>query len=212
MPQGFALRTAAPPSPKLSAADGETHLALIGTADAKPGHARYFVEIIERLSELGFIVHSHFFELERRANNVYRKLARRNERYRYHKTISPRGHQKLSQQLSRYDLLGVFYDLATREYNINDILAVGMPTKAASGWFHGAIPSVCFPHLRGVVEQIRAHGIGFVVDDWDELRTLVGNRQAIAAATERTLAVRACFSNEWNAQRIEAFLHQQAPE
>jgi hypothetical protein len=209
VPHGFALRTAAPPQPKLSRGDGETHLALIGTASSTPGHSRYYVSIIEHLTELGFVVHSHFFELARRANNVYRKLAKRNRRYLYHPTISPREQRNLSRQISRYDLMGVFHDLAATEHSESDLLTVSMPMKAASGWFHGGIPVVCFPHYGGVVEQIEAHGIGFVAEDWDALGRLVGDRQAISAATGRTLAVRALFSNEWNARRIETFVGAQ---
>jgi hypothetical protein len=209
VPHGFALRTAAAPQPKLSSSDGETHLALVGTASNRPGHSRYYVEIIDRLTELGFVVHSHFFELARGANQVYRKLARRNKRYLYHPAISPRGTRNLSRQISRYDLMGVFHDLAATEHSESDLLTVSMPMKAASGWFHGAIPVVCSPHYGGVVEQIEAHGIGFVAEGWDALGRLVGARQAISAATERTLAVRARFSNEWNARRIETFVGAQ---
>ena len=209
IPHGFALSTGAPPQPKLSTNDGETHLALIGTASNRPGHSRYYVEIIDGLTELGFVVHSHFFELGRRANNVYRELAKRNRRYLYHPTISPRGDRNLSRQISRYDLMGVFHDLAATEHSERDLLTVSMPMKAASGWFHGGIPVVCFPHYGGVVEQIEAHGIGFVPEDWDALGRLVGDRQAISAATDRTLAVRPLFSNEWNARRIETLVGAQ---
>jgi hypothetical protein len=209
VPHGFALRTGAPPQHKLSTNDGETHLGLIGTASSRPGHSRYYVEIIDGLTELGFVVHSHFFELARRANNVYRDLAKRNRRYLYHPTISPRGHRKLSRQISRYDVMGVFHDLAATDHSERDLLTVSMPMKAASGWFHGGIPVVCFPHYGGVVEQIEAHGIGFVPEDWDALGRLVGDRQAISAATGRTLAVRARFSNEWNARRIETLVAAQ---
>ena len=210
IPHGFALRTAAPPQPKLSARDGGTHLALIGTASERPGHSRYYIEIIEHLTELGFTVHSHFFELARRANDVYRRLAKRNRRYHYHATISPRGQRNLSRQLLRYDLMGVFHDLAATEHSESALLTVSMPMKAASGWFHGGLPVVCFPHYGGIAEQIEAHGIGFVTEDWDALGRLVGDSQAISAATERTLAVRALFSNEWNARRIELFVRAQA--
>src|SRR6478735_5463323 len=64
IPHGFARRCVAPPSPKLSAQDGRVHIALVGTADEEPDHGRWYGDIIRRLVAAGFVVHSHFFELD----------------------------------------------------------------------------------------------------------------------------------------------------
>src|SRR5579875_2808909 len=40
IPQAFAATAVVPPSPKLSAIDGRTHIALVGSADAHPDHGR----------------------------------------------------------------------------------------------------------------------------------------------------------------------------
>jgi hypothetical protein len=64
IPHGFARRCVAPPSPKLSAQDGRVHIALVGTADQYPDHGRWYGDIIRRLVAAGFVVHSHFFDLE----------------------------------------------------------------------------------------------------------------------------------------------------
>ena len=206
VPHGYALRTAGTPAAKLSAADGETHLALVGTADSTPGHGRYYVEIIERLTGLGFVVHTHFHDLGSDGNRLYRDLADHNPRYRYHAAVPFRHGTSLSQLVSRYDLMGVFHDLEGRpEENESATLAVCMPTKAVCGWFHGGVPVVCFRHYRGLVELIEEHAIGFVANRWRDVGDLVGQRDAIADATARTLAVRERFSNEWNAVRIEKF-------
>lgn len=81
-----------------------------------------------------------------------------------------------------------------------------MPTKAVCGWFHGAIPVVCFPHYRGICEWINRFGIGFVVEDWEDLRSLRDNHVEIALANKSCLAVRHRFSNEWNAARVQKFV------
>jgi hypothetical protein len=212
VPHGFPLASAAPPQRKLSDDDGQTHIALVGTTSSDPEHSRYHVEIIERLTELGYVVHSHFFEPEPEpepdlgANEIYRALAGRNPRYHYHPTVSPRVGTTLSRLISRYDLMGVFHNLDGRVHDEADTLAVCLPTKAVCGWFHGALPVVCSRHYGGVVEQIERHGIGFTYEDWDELADLVADRPAIAAATRRALGVRARFTNEWNARELERFM------
>ena len=207
VPHGFALDTLAAPADKLSLRDGETHIALVGTASDEPGHSRYYPEIIEWLTGLGFVVHSHFFCSGPEAE-PYRRLARRNQRYHRHTTISPLRGTELSRAISRYDLMGVFHDLAPSHHSETDTLAVCMPTKAVSGWFHGGIPVVCSRHYRGLTELIDEHGIGFAYDDEPQLAALVGAGPMIRSATERTLALRARFSHEWSAGRIEPFLQQ----
>lgn len=112
----------------------------------------------------------------------------------------------LSELVSRYDLMGVFHELEAQHRNEAAILAVCLPTKAVCGWLHGGIPTVCFPHYRGVVEWVDVLGIGFVIEDWDDLARIATDRPAIAAATERCLAVRDRFTAEHNAARIREFL------
>ncbi len=200
---GFRLAALAPPSAKLSAGDGRTHLALVGTASGVAGHSRYYVDIIERLTGLGFVVHSHFFAPPNGDGNVYLDLARRNPDYRHHAVVALRRGTELSRAMSRYDLMGVFHHLDAAEHDESDTLSVCMPTKAVCGWFHGGIPVVCSSHYGGLVERIDRHGIGFVYDRWDELAALAAGRDAVAAATARTLAMRARFSNEWGAAQVE---------
>ncbi len=204
VPHGFRLSGLAPPSPKLSEADGRMHLALVGTTSGVPGHSRYHVEIIERLIGLGFEVHSHFFEpASREEGDVYRALARRNPHYHREDTVALRAGTVLSQVMSRYDVMGVFHDLEPLEHDETETLAVCMPTKAVCGWFHGGIPVVCSSHYRGVIEQIDRYGIGFVYDEWEELAALARDRGSVAGATARTLPIRGRFSNEWGAARVE---------
>jgi hypothetical protein len=203
VPHGFALKSAGPPTVKLSASDGATHIALVGTADRGPGQGRYYIDIIDRLIALGFIVHSHFHEDDE--NHIYREHAKRNPRYHCHATVSFRDGTRLSDLMSRYDLMGVFHDLDAKDHNESATLAVCMPTKAVCGWLHGGIPVVCFRHYGGLVERIEEHGIGFVADSWDDVAALSDRHREIAEATTRTLAVREQFSNEWNAVRIETF-------
>ncbi|WP_289445389.1 hypothetical protein, partial [Klebsiella pneumoniae] len=87
-----------------------------------------------------------------------------------------------------YDLMGVFHELEAPHHNESSTLAVCLPTKAVSGWLHGGIPVVCFPHYRGVVEWIDALGIGFVIEDWGGLERVASDSASIAAATQRCLA------------------------
>jgi hypothetical protein len=107
--------------------------------------------------------------------------------------------------MSRYDLMGVFHGLDATVHDETETLAVCMPTKAVCGWFHGGIPVVCSSHYGGLVEQIERHRIGFVYTAWDELSELVGDRDAVGAATARTVAMRERFSNECSAARLERF-------
>jgi hypothetical protein len=211
VPSGFARQTIAPPSPKLSAGDGRVHIALVGTADDQPDHGRWYVDIIRRLVSLGLVVHSHFFEPPRFdmgdiSLDDYHALARELDDYHLHPAVPHRQGTALSELVSRYDLMGVFHELEASHHNEVATLAVCMPTKAVCGWLHGGIPVVCFPHYRGVVEQIEAHDIGFVIESWEDLGRLVSDREAIAAATDRTLACRDRFTNEHSAERIAKFL------
>jgi hypothetical protein len=205
VPHGFALRTMGRPARKLSASDGETHIALVGTASGLPGHSHYYVDTIDWLTEIGFVVHSHFFETDDAVRAAYRDLAERNPRYQRHPTVSFRSGKRLSKLISRYDLMGVFYNLDASRHNATDVLSVCMPTRAASGWFHGGIPVVCSPHYRSLVELIDRHEIGFAYHNTDELARLVSDRDAIVAATARTLSIRPRFSHEYAAARIEPF-------
>jgi len=206
VPHTFAQRNAGSLSRKFSLDDGKIHLALVGTADSSPRRGRWYGDIIRRLVGIGFVVHSHFHEIQGISLAPYRELAAEIENYHFHPTVSFMAGTVLSEILSRYDLMGVFYELDAPEKNESATLAVGMPAKAACGWFHGAIPVVCFPHYRGLSEWINESGIGFVVQDWDELRWLVDSRGKISEVTQRCIAVRDMFSNEWNAARIQSFV------
>lgn len=206
IPCGFARRAVAAPSGKLSAEDGRVHIALVGTADELPDHGRWYGDIIRRLVAAGFVVHSHFFDLEGVSLEPYRALARELDDYHEHPTVPHRRGTGLSELMSRYDLMGVFHDLDATHHNESATLAMCLPTKAVCGWLHGGIPVVCLPHYRGVVERIDALDIGFVIDGWDDLGRIASDRAAIAAATKRCLACRDDFTNERNAQRIREFV------
>jgi hypothetical protein len=213
IPYAFRGSTIASPSPKLSARDGRTHIALVGTADDKPDHGRWYVEIIRRLVGLGFVVHSHFWDLEEFGLSLepYAALADELGDYHHHPTVPYRPGTELSKLMSRYDLMGVFHELEATHHNESATLAVCLPTKAVCGWLHGGIPVVCFPHYRGIVERIEEFGIGFVVDSWEEVGALASDRPAIAAATERALACRLRFSTERTAERIAEFVAPLTP-
>ena len=208
IPHAFPASTVAPPSPKLSAVDGRIHIALVGTAAAKPDHSRWYGDIIRRLIDLGFVVHSHFWDLSEFGVSLepYAALAEELDDYHHHPTVSVRRGTELSKVISRYDLMGVFHELRATHRNESAILAVCLTTKAVCGWLHGAIPVVCFPHYRGVIERIEEFGIGFVVNSWEELGAVGSDRGAIAAATDRCLACRSEFTTERSAERIAAFV------
>jgi hypothetical protein len=207
VPSSFAWHTIAPPSAKLSARDGRLHIALVGTADDAPDHGRWYGEIIRRLVSLGLVVHSHFFgpprfEMGGITLDAYRALDAELDDYHFHQAVLHRQGTVLSDLVSRYDLMGVFHELGATHHNESATLAVCLPTKAVCGWLHGGIPVVCFPHYRGVVEWIDALGIGFVIEEWEDLGRIASDRAAIAAATERCLACRELFTTEHNAARV----------
>ncbi len=208
VPHAFSGSALSSPSPKLSEADGRTHIALVGTADAEPDHGRWYVDIIRRLIDRGFVVHSHFWDLSELGVSLqpYEALASELEDYHHHPTVHFRRGAELSKAISRYDLMGVFYELEATHHNESATLEVSLPAKAVCGWLNGGIPVVCFPHYRGIVERIEELGIGFVVDGWDELEELRSDRAAIAAATARCLVHRPEFTTERAAERIARFV------
>ncbi len=205
VPHAFAERTIGPPAAKLSARDGRVHLALVGTAQARPDNSRYYVDIIRRLVSLGLVVHTHFHELEGFSSQPYRELAAELTDYHDHPPVPFRQGTRLSDTISRYDLMGVFHELEAGGVNEAATLAVCMPTKAVCGWAHGGIPVVCFPHYGGLVEVIRELGNGLIIDRWEDLRRIASDRRAIARATEASLASRHLFTHELHARRLEAF-------
>lgn len=208
IPYAFPGFTIALPQPKLSASDGRTHIALVGTADDRPDHGRWYGDIIRSLVSQGLVVHSHFHDLEEFGVSLapYRALGEELEDYHCHPTVPHRHGTQLSDLISRYDLMGVFHELGAAEHNESATLAVCMPTKSVCGWLHGGIPVVCFPHYRGIVERIEEFDIGFVVDDIEEVSRVAADRAAIAAAGERALACRHEFTTERTAERIRDFL------
>jgi hypothetical protein len=205
VPHAFARRNAGPLAPKLSASDGRTHIALVGTADAQPDEGRYYGNIIGRLVGLGFVVHSHFHEIDGVSLDGYRDLADELSDYHFHSTEVFRAGHDLSTVMSAYDLMGVFHELQAPKHNESATLAVCVPTKAVSAWLHGAIPIATFSHYGGLVEQIERLGVGFVVDDWADLGNLVGDWSRIAAATEACIAHRDEFTHEYQAARVAAY-------
>ena len=208
IPYAFSGATIAPPSAKLSAGDDRMHIALVGTADDKPDHGRWYVEIIRRLVDLGFVVHSHFWDLTEFGVSLdpYLELAEALADYHFHPTVPYTHGTGLSELMSRYDLMGVFHELEATHHNESATLAVCLPTKAICGWLHGAIPVVCFSHYRGITERIDEFGIGFVIEDWDELAQVRDDPGAVAAAGERCLECREQFTTEWTAARIAEFV------
>jgi hypothetical protein len=206
VPHAFARRNAGEPQPKLSATDGRIHLALVGTASPDPGHGRYYVDIIRSLVDQGLIVHSRFHRIAGVSLAPYEQLAAELPgRYLHEDKLPYRDGTLLSAATSRYDLMGVFHQLDAPLNNESATLAICMPTKAVSGWFHGAIPIVCFPHYGGLVEQVQAKGIGFVVENLADVGALAADPAAITRATQNCLAVRDQFSHEYQAARIAAF-------
>ncbi len=208
IPYAFPGYTIAPPQPKLSASDGRTHIALVGTADDQPDHGRWYGDIIRSLVSQGLVVHSHFHDLEEYGLSLapYRALAEELADYHCHPTVPHRRGTELSDLMSRYDLMGVFHELGAAEHNESATLAVCMPTKSVCGWLYGAIPVVCFPHYRGVVERIEEFDIGFVVDDIGEVGRVAADRAAVAAAGERALACRHEFTTERTGERVRDFV------
>jgi hypothetical protein len=208
IPYAFPGNTIGPPQPKLSASDGRAHIALVGTADDQPDHGRWYGDIIRSLVSQGLVVHSHFHDLEEYGLSLapYRALAEELEDYHCHPTVPHRRGTDLSDLISRYDLMGVFHELDAAEHNESATLAVCMPTKSVCGWLYGAIPVVCFPHYRGIVERIEEFDIGFVVDDIGEVGRIAADRAAVAAAGERALACRHEFTTEWTGERVRDFL------
>lgn len=208
VPHGYPARAVGPPAAKLSASDGRTHIALVGTASDRPDHSRWYGEIIRALVSQGLVVHSHFHDLSDHGISLepYERLAAELDDYRFHPAIPHRYGHELSQAISRYDLMGVFHELDAPAHNEAATLAVCLPTKSVCGWLYGGIPVVCLPHYRGVVERIEQRGIGFVVDELGDVGSVAGDRPAIAAATERCLACRHEFTAEWVAERVSDFL------
>ena len=203
-PVRFPGGTVAPPSPKLSAVDGRIHIALVGTAgETRPQPLVWHYH--PPPGDLGFVVHSHFWDLRSSVcRSGHMLLARSSTITTITPPSGPSG-TELSKVISRYDLMGVFHELGADTRNESAILAVCLPTKAVCGWLHGAIPVVCFPHYRGVVERIEEFGIGFVVDSWEELGGVGADRGAIAAATPLP-SVPLEFTTERSAERIAAFV------
>lgn len=198
VPQGLSERTMAAPSPKRSARDGRVHVVLVGTASADVASGRCYTSLIRRLVAMGLVVHSHFFDFETGANDVYRLLDRELADYHYHDALPDRHGTELGRALSSYDLMCIAYF----EGVITDAtLAVVMPSKAAAAWVHG-LPVVTPREYRGVVEWIDDLGIGFVVDSFDDLEAIRRDRAAIERATEACLRHRASFTHEASARRV----------
>ena len=205
VPHAFARRNLAPPSPKLSAADGRVHIALVGTADREPGHGRWYGDIIRGLVAQGLVVHTRFHENGRPSRDPYRRLAAELPDYHDEPAIPVRWGTQLADATSRYDLMGVFHDLDAEQHNESATLRICLPTKAVSGWFHGGIPTVCTSHYGGIVERIEEHGIGFVVRSVEDVWRVAADRDAIDRATAACLDVREQFTHEHQAARIEPF-------
>jgi hypothetical protein len=205
VPNGFAEDSVGGPTEKLSARDGRVHICLGGTASDEADHERNYLEIIRRLVGMGFVVHSHFFK-DGENLKVYERLAEELSDYHCHPAVDQLRGTALSETVSRYDIMGVFYERsASRNNDFSATFRVCMPTKAVCGWLLGGIPIVCFAQYRGLVEQIDALGIGFAVERIDECRRLLGDRKAILRATEACLRHRYRFTNEWNASRIRDY-------
>ncbi len=205
VPHAFARRNTAPPAEKLSARDGRVHLALVGTVDERPGHGRWYGDIIRRLVAQGLVVHSRFHELEEVSPEPYRRLAAELPAYHCEPPVPFRWGTLLSDATSRYDLMGVFHELDAEHHNEAATLAVCLPTKAVSGWLHGGIPAVCTRHYGGVVELIEELGIGFVIDSLEDVGRIAADRAAIERATAACLEVRERFTHEHQASRIARF-------
>jgi hypothetical protein len=210
VPHAFARSTMGIPGEKLSARDGRVHIALVGTAADQPGYGRWYGDIIRRLVAQGFVVHSRFHEdgvsLER-----YRLLAEELPDYHLEPTVSFRAGTVLSDLTSRYDLMGVFHELEAEKGNEALILAIGLTTKAVSGWFHGAIPVVTLRHYRAIAEVIEEHGVGFVADSIDDVARVASDRAAIDRATRACLALRDRFTHEHQVVRIAQFYRSLVP-
>ena len=164
VPHCFASRAAGPAQTKFSRSDGRTHLALVGSVQPNPQDNRYYVNIIRKLVSTGVVVHSHFFIYDDK-HNPYIELAEELEDYHYKPTVTSRGNLDLSNLISQYDLMGVFHELEANGINESRTLTVCMPTKAVCGWYHGAIPIVCFKHYEGLLPWIKKYGTGFIIED-----------------------------------------------
>lgn len=207
-PHAYPRSGAGPLRSKLSEEDGRVHIALLGSVDVAPDHGRWYGDIICRLVGAGFVVHSHFYELPDRPLDAYRALAAELPDFRFHPTISFQDGTKLSDAISRYDLMGVFYELDASFENASTTHEICMPAKAPCGWLYGALPAVTFARCRGLMEWIEDLGIGFGVRNWKDVAALARDREKIRSVTARCIEVRDMFSNEFQAERIAEFYGQ----
>ena len=204
VPHGFAERTVGPPAPKLSAADGRIHLALVGSAKADPRVGRYYPRIIRRLCQQGVVVHSYFHP-NPAADDLHAALAAELPDYHAHAKLNHREETILSRAMSAYDLMGVFQEFDAPVENESRTMAVCMPMKAVCGWLLGGIPVVCTPHYRGLREWIDGYGMGFVIPDVDAIGSLIGRGDDIHRATRACLEHRHLLTHETQALRISRF-------
>ncbi|MEM1113354.1 MAG: glycosyltransferase [Pseudomonadota bacterium] len=205
VPHAFARRNAGPVREKHSASDSRVHIALVGTAGPAPNDGRWYGDIIQRLLKLGLVVHSHFHEWEGLDLGAYRQLAQQHPDYHFHEAVPFRDGHRLSDITSRYDLMGVFHELQAENRNESATLEVCLPTKAVSGWLHGAIPVVCPNSYRGIADYIEELGTGFLVNEIEDLAAIIARPKQIAAATAACAEYRERFTLEYHAARIAAF-------
>jgi len=177
---------------RLSAMDGETHIAYAGTITSKvPGHHYDLMDIFREMAKNRLHIHIYAARLD----EGYRLLADESRFIHYHGHLDQR---KLLRELPRYDFgWAGFNDSRNREH-----LDVVLPNKAFE-YIACGLPILTFPH-RTLHEFVLKQGVGSVIEDFGD----DGWLEEAEGLRENVLRRRYDFTIERNIGRLVEFYRE----
>jgi glycosyltransferase involved in cell wall biosynthesis len=179
---------------KISAKDGETHIAYIGTVTSRIEDSHYDLrDIFRELADHGLHVHM-YVSIWGAKDEAYQRLADENDRIHHHGHLDQK---KLLQEITEYDFgwAGFNVNPKNREH-----LDVALPNKVFE-YIACGLPVLAFPH-KNIKELIDRHNIGFVFNSVNEALSQLQNRKKITNIKRSVLNARYKFTVEKNISRL----------
>ena len=142
---------------KLSRRDGQIHIVYEGTVDSVIEGSHYDLrDIFKEIASHG--MHMHIYVSHE--NEDYKKLAEGNNFLHYHGQLDPK---TLLQELTQYDFGWAGFNTVKNKEHLDVVLSNKLIEYIVCG-----LPVLSFPH-KTQKKFIEEHGVGFVVNDLEEL-------------------------------------------
>jgi glycosyltransferase involved in cell wall biosynthesis len=178
---------------KISATDGETHIAYIGTVTSRIEDSHYDLrEIFREITDYGLHVHM-YVSIWGAKDEAYQRLAEENDLIHHHGHLDQK---KLLQEITKYDFGWAGFNANPKNRKHLD---VALPNKVFE-YIACGLPVLAFPH-KNIKEVLDRYNVGLVFDTVNEMASQLKNGK-LESIIRDVLNSRYTFTVEKNISKL----------